>query len=177
MRRSLPLLLLLPLAGAAADLPKVPDAPSPPRPELAAFAGLAGCWRLEHGQQTVEEWWMGPAGDSLQGMARSVQEGRTLEYELTRIVKAADGTVGFEAHPSGQPAAFFPLLSWDGTRAVFQDLGHDFPQRIIYTLTSADRLDARVEGTADGKMLGFDYPYRGVPCVLDNGKLSPPPAP
>src|SRR5262249_9131844 len=123
---------------------------------------------LEHGAQVIEEWWMPPAGGALQGMARTVRGDQTREYELTRIVRGDDGSLAFEAHPSGQPAALFPLVRWEGHRAVFEDPAHDFPQRVIYDLSAADRLFARVEGVDQGTTMAFDYPYRRVACVPDN---------
>ena len=120
---------------------------------------------------------MPPAGGALLGMARTTDGARSGDYELSRIVRGADGSLAFEAHPSGQPAALFPLVRWEGRKAVFEDLAHDFPQRVIYDLSRTDRLDARVEGTLEGTTRGFDYPYRRVPCLPDNGGLPPPATP
>jgi hypothetical protein len=132
---------------------------------------LAGCWRLERGHRVTEEWWMPPAGDALMGMARTTQGDRTGEFELSRIVRKADGSIVYEAHPSGQPETLFLLRTWEGRRAVFENPAHDFPQRVIYDLSQPDRLDARVQGEQDGRAMGFDYPYHRVACVPDNGGL------
>ena len=46
--------------------------------------------------------------------------------------------------PRGAPPTAFRLVSQEGTRAVFENLAHDFPQRIIYTRTG-DAMTARIE--------------------------------
>ena len=48
------------------------------------------------------------------------------------------------------PATPFPLKDVSGTRVVFENPAHDFPQRIIYWKDGAD-LRARIEGTQNGK--------------------------
>lgn len=48
---------------------------------------------------------------------------------------------------------------------TFENLAHDFPQRVIYRRAGADSLIARVEGTRAGQPRGFDFPYRRVACA------------
>ena len=55
-------------------------------------------------------------------------------------------------------ACAFPLKSFEGGRAVFEQLGHDFPQRVIYWPCEAD-LCARIEGTMDGKLQGMNWRF------------------
>ena len=95
------------------------------------------------------------------GMSRTVKSGKTVEFEFVRIVKKEDGSIYYVAKPSGQEGASFKLVLLEGSRAVFENLKHDFPQRIIYRL-SGDSLIARIEGTMNGKERGVDYPYRKV---------------
>jgi hypothetical protein len=68
----------------------------------------------------------------------------------------------------------FLLRTWEGGKAVFENPAHDFPQRVIYDLSQSDRLDARIEGAQDGRAMAYDYPYRRVACVPDNGGLPAP---
>ena len=101
---------------------------------------------------------MKPAGGTMLGMSRTVRGGDTAEYEFLQI-RDVNGTLSYVAQPSGQPEAAFTLRTATGSEAIFENLDHDFPQRIIYRRTP-EGLSARVEGTRNGKVQGIDYPYR-----------------
>lgn len=148
----LSLALLLP-AVAAAD----------PR-DLSQLAWLGGCWQAEDAEPGSVEYWMPLAGGTLLGMSRTVAQGRTMAHEFMQIREDANGQVAFFAQPAGQSPAVFPLLRISATEAVFQDLEHDFPQRVIYGLAGPDRLDARIEGVRDGAPVVVRFPMRRVSC-------------
>ncbi len=134
------------------------------KPELVSLSWFGGCWegRYSNGK-VVSEQWMKPAGETMMGMSRTVKNGKTGEFEFVRIVRKEDGSIYYVAKPSGQEEASFRLVSLEGTRAVFENPTHDFPQRIVYRL-SGDSLIARIEGTMKGKVRGSDFPYRRVTC-------------
>ena len=94
-------------------------------------------------------------------VSRTVRQGRTVEYEFIRIAQGADGKLAFTAQPSGQPQATFPLLRHDADSFVFENLAHDFPQRVIYRRAGATGLHARIEG----KGKGIDFPMSRTPCI------------
>ncbi len=100
----------------------------------------------------------------MMGMSRTVKNGKTVEFEFVRLVKETDGSINYVANPSGQQGASFTLVSLEGQRAVFENLQHDFPQRIIYHRRTADSLVARIEGTVGGKLKGVDFPMKRVKC-------------
>lgn len=128
---------------------------------LAKLAWLQGCWAASGAERGSGEQWMGPAGGTMLGMSRTVRKGRTVEYEFIRIEQGADGKLAFVAQPSGQPQASFPLLREDGDSVVFENLAHDFPQRVIYRRAGASGLHARIEG----KGKGIDFPMSRTPCI------------
>ena len=47
--------------------------------------------------------------------------------------------------------------------ARFENLEHDFPQRIIYR-RDGDSLTGRIEGVSMGKERAVDFPLKRVPC-------------
>ena len=63
-----------------------------------------------------------------------------------------------------RPRAEFASTAVSDTAVVFENLAHDFPQRIIYRRRGADSLVARIEGTRGGQMRGRDFPYRKAAC-------------
>lgn len=146
------------LGLAAAATAQVP----PPTP-LDAVAWLAGCWRADGGEAGSVEQWMAPAAGTMLGMARTVRAGRTTEFEFMRIVAEDPGLV-FIAQPSGRPPTRFAAARVSPTEVVFENPGHDFPQRVIYAQDGADHLRARIEGTRGGQPRGIDFPMTRAAC-------------
>jgi hypothetical protein len=105
----------------------------------------------------TEEHWMAPRGGTMLGMSRTVRDGRTVEFEFLQI-RSGEGTLVYEARPSGQPMAIFPLESAADGTVTFENPSHDFPQRIIYRRTAAG-IAARIEGLMNGTERGVDFPF------------------
>jgi hypothetical protein len=139
-------------------------AQQPPVATSADLAFMAGCWRLTGNNRTTDEHWLAPAGGTLMGVSRTVANGKTVEYEFLQIRDLPQG-VTYIAKPSGQPEAQFTIASKTADEIVFENPKHDFPQRIRYKRVGADRLEARIEGTMNGKARGIDFPYTRVSCT------------
>jgi len=43
---------------------------------------------------------------------------------------------------------------------VFEDLAHDFPQRVIYRRLGPDAGTGRIEGQIGGQAKSIDFPYK-----------------
>ena len=120
-------------------------------PTLNDLAWIAGSWAgTDRRGVEMEEHWTGPKGNSMIGVHRDVVKGRTALFEFLRIEQQKDQIV-YLSMPNGRsPATAFPLKEASGTRVVFENPTHDFPQRIIYWKDGND-LRARIEGTMNGK--------------------------
>jgi hypothetical protein len=124
---------------------------------------LTGCWETSSAQRTIEEHWLPPRGGTMLGMGRTVREGRTIEYESV-VIRVENGRLAYEAHPSGQASAvFFADQIADG-RVVFENLTHDFPQRVGYERRGDAALLAWIEGTQNGRTRRTEFPYQRVSC-------------
>ena len=133
------------------------------KPAIADLAWMAGSWTGESGGIQMEEHWTVPKGNSMVGMHRDVGKGRTMLFEFLRIEQQGDQIV-YLSMPNGRsPATPFRLKELSGTRAVFENPQHDFPQRIIYWKDGND-LRARIEGTQNGKTGGEEW--RWTPGTL-----------
>jgi len=132
-------------------------------PAIARLAWLQGCWEGVAATRVVEEQWMAARGGAMLGMSRTVQDGKLREYELV-LIREAGGSLVYEAHPSGQPAATFPMKEMTDASILFEDLAHDFPQRIGYRRDDAERITAWIEGTTGGRSRRVEYPYRRARC-------------
>jgi hypothetical protein len=135
-----------------------------PKPTLNDLSWFAGCWEANLRGRKVNEQWMKPGGGIMLGMARTVAQGKAAEFEFTQIREDKDGAIYYVAKPSGQAETSFKLVTLKNKEAVFENLQHDFPQRIIYRLQADGSLFARVEATANGKTRGIDYPYKRAKC-------------
>jgi Domain of unknown function (DUF6265) len=124
---------------------------------------MSGCWEVsDHGVVTTERWGR-PTKNLMTGSSQTVKNGKTVASEVLRIVSNGDGLV-YVAKPSeAQGETMFPLAKMGEKEAVFENMKHDFPQRIIYRRT-ADNLFARVEGMQNGKLEGMDIPMKRAKC-------------
>jgi hypothetical protein len=134
------------------------------KPTVNDLSWLAGCWEANVRGREVNEQWMKPGGGIMLGMARTVSQGKAAEFEFTQIREDKDGAIYYVARPSGQAEASFKLVKLQNKEAVFENLQHDFPQRIIYRLQPDGSLFARVEATEKGQTRGIDYPYKRAKC-------------
>ena len=130
-------------------------APSPAA-TAESLSWLTGSWSGAQGPIEMEESWTAPRGKTLLGVHRDVKEGRTVGFEFLRIEEAADG-VTYWASPEGRPATPFKLKESGDKRVVFENLQHDFPQRILYWIDADGALRARIEGPKGGKTVGMEW--------------------
>jgi hypothetical protein len=114
------------------------------------------------GDRLVEEQWTSPRGGAMLGAGRTVQGARLLEYEFMVIREDGDRLV-FEAHPSGQSAAKFPARAVSERAAVFENLQHDFPQRIGYERDGQNLL-AWIEGPRNGQTRRVEFRFTRTSC-------------
>lgn len=107
---------------------------------------------------------MSPRGKSMVGIGRTVHDGGLLDYELM-VVREEGAQLAYEAHPSGQPSTVFLSRSIGEAEVLFENLKHDFPQRVGYRRNGPDALLAWIEGTTrNGQMKRTEFPYRRVAC-------------
>jgi len=131
---------------------------------FAPVAWLAGCWVQQGREAGSVEQWTAPAGGLMLGMARTLKNGRAAEFEFMQIRADAAGRLTFIAQPQGRPPTEFALLRQGEAEAVFENAGHDFPQRVRYRRDAADRLTARIEGRVGGRERGIDFPMQRTAC-------------
>ena len=143
MRHSIPLMAVL-ATGAAAGVHSGPvPAPAPP---LSAIAFMTGCWTGPSSNgATIEERYSEPSDNLMIGMSRYVRAGRVIDFEFTTLERT-DSSFVMTPRPKGVKSDSFPLKEVAEGRAVWENLKHDFPQRIIYRVGTDGSLIARIEG-------------------------------
>lgn len=135
-------------------------------PTIDSFAWLAGCWErsVPERKLVITEQWMKPAGGTIHGMSRTVADGRTTDWEYLRIAPQGQGLAYIAKPKANAEETAFALKSVNAAEAVFENLQHDFPQRIMYRRQGSDSLTARIEGMRNGQVNGKDFVFRRVAC-------------
>lgn len=134
---------------------------------------LGGCWARDRAEPGSGEHWMPLAGGSLLGVSRSVRRGQTVGHEFMQIRRRADGAVAFIAQLPGQPETAFRLRPGPPHEAVFENLQHDFPQRVIYRRVDGGRMQARIEGKRQGSPAAVDFAFTRSACDAAPQSASP----
>jgi hypothetical protein len=137
-----------------------------PAPRIERVAWLQGCWAMDRGGRLVEEQWLAPRASSMLGVGRTTGGSTLVEYEMVLIRERGD-QLSYEAHPSEQEPAVFMSTAIGDRSIVFENLKHDFPQRVGYERKAADQLIAWIEGPQNGQARRIDFKYDRVPCPGD----------
>lgn len=135
------------------------------KPEVSALSWLTGCWQSESMAPGSGEQWVLQGDGVLYGVSRFVKNGKIGVGEAMQIRAQKDGKLAFFAQPAGQQPAVFPLLRMTESEAVFENLQHDFPQRIVYRLEDSENLAARIEGLRKGELRTITFPMHRVRCA------------
>jgi hypothetical protein len=141
---------LLSLALLTAACGATAQAPASPTPDW-----MSGYWlSCEDGE--VAESWIGAGAGTMLGA--NLTRGERGGFEFLRIAENGRGGHSYFSMPNGRsPPTEFTMVTLTADRAVFENLSHDFPQRIIYT-RSGDQLHARIEDATGAQ--GMDWTFR-----------------
>lgn len=131
---------------------------------VEALNWITGCWEMnDNGRVTTERW--GKATENLMlGTSQTVKGSKSVAFEYLRIVNNGHGLFYIAKPSSAKDETPFPVLKITDKEIVFENLKHDFPQRIIYKQTKPDELAARIEGTLNGKVSSMDFPMTRTKC-------------
>lgn len=129
--------------------------------EFKPLHGLIGSWKMESPRGAIYEEWQVGRDNQLAGRSYKIKNNDTLILENVIISLQGDAilyTPVVQNQNNQQPVPF-RLISCNNNRYVFENKAHDYPQRVIYDLVSANELRARIEGSKGGKEMGSDFNY------------------
>jgi hypothetical protein len=138
--------------------------PSASRSRVADLGFMAGCWRgMTRSGTTIEEFYTTPSSNLIVGTTRYVREGRTVDFEFTRIDQTDSGAV-ITPHPKGVRSVSFVPKVVEANRVIWENPTHDFPQRILYTRAAPDTLVARIEGRTSSGDRALEWRMARATC-------------
>ena len=149
-------LLVLPLLGWSSPVAN-------PSSSTGSIGWLTGCWESRKGDRLIEEHWMPPRGGVMLELGRTTRGDTLLDYEFVSLRLNGARPV-YEAHPAGQPVDSFPAKVASDSAVVFENSGHDFPQRVGYERRGSDSLLAWIEGDVGGRTRRVEFPYARADC-------------
>ncbi|CAN5201765.1 DUF6265 family protein [soil metagenome] len=139
------------------------------KPSLRSVAFMSGCWEMKiPGRKVViSEQWMSPSGDAMLGMNRTLTDGKMSGFEFLRIVLKGDNLYYVAMPSENDTPTSFELKSASKNNVVFENLGHDFPQTITYTINGSKSMTAIVEGLGSErpKRRRIEFPMVRVKCA------------
>jgi hypothetical protein len=130
-------------------------------PTSSGLAFMAGCW-AEQGDGLREQF-SAPTQNMILGTSRFVIADKVRQFEFHRI-DIGDGTSSLTPYPGGTAGVSFGATELDDRHVVWENLEHDFPQRIIYDGRESDVLVAAIEGEQDGRTSRKEWRMLRVPC-------------
>jgi hypothetical protein len=132
--------------------------------DFKTLHGLVGLWKMETSRGVIYEEWKLENDHLLKGRSYKLNNTDTVVLEQVRLFLKGN-TITYSPLVSKQnngQEVPFQLISNADKRYVFENKEHDFPQRVIYQLGSNNVLQARIEGTKNGKQMGSYFNYSRV---------------
>jgi hypothetical protein len=141
----------------AADTPKA-------HTPLKQVEFMLGCWRGTGSDGDEIEERYSVSAHSIVGETSFLHEDKVVQRETTTINVLEDRVVMVPT-VDGRPSVSFTLKPMtEEYHAVFENVTHDFPQRILYSSSSDGGLIARVEGNEKGQAKAMEWKMRHIPC-------------
>ena len=128
-------------------------------PALTMPYWMAGYW-LSCDRGEVRENWIG--GETGLLLGTNITRGEQGGFEFLRVSENDRGGYGYFSMPNGRsPPTEFTMVRNEGQRAVFENLQHDFPQRIIYE-RDGDAMLATIEDMAGQNAMSWRFTRAAV---------------
>lgn len=129
--------------------------------EFSALHVLSGSWKMETSKGFLLETWQKLDDSTLQSHGYRVTGKDTVPTEQVELVRRK-GQICYMPvvhHQNNGKRVVFTLKKIENGAYTFENLEHDYPQRVVYALPQKDALHAWVEGELDGKNKRIDYNF------------------
>jgi hypothetical protein len=143
------------LAAEEVEVLGAGEVKQPARTSLASFEWLVGQWQGSGLGGEIEEVWVGPVDNAMQGMFRLVRDDEVVLYELMTLVDERGQVTlhvkhfspDMKAQEDAEDTAKFPLLRFDTGHFQFADLTwtHDANRLQMHLRVSNSAGEERIE--------------------------------
>jgi hypothetical protein len=131
---------------------------------LADAKWLLGRWEQTTPKRTIYEIWTSNSDSTYSGKSYLLKEKDTIVLETVSLLQK-EGVLFYIPTVTNQNNSMpvsFKLTFTSGNKLVFENPGHDFPQKITYTLISSDSLMAEISGTLNDKEQLRQFPMKRI---------------
>ncbi|HTF06534.1 MAG TPA: DUF6265 family protein [Bacteroidia bacterium] len=113
---------------------------------------LQGTWEgMDNNGLVFVEVWEKGTGNSLNGKGATITPDGDTVFKETLKIELVEGTPYYVATvPENPGPVLFKMVEADETHCIFENLAHDFPQRISYTLETKSTMSVKLEGVEAG---------------------------
>lgn len=122
---------------------------------------LVGEWKIVTGNIVTIEIWRVANENLMSGQSFMIQGSDTVFREEITLQQSGE-KLFYIPTVSGQNNSMpvtFTFKEYRDGEYIFENLEHDFPQRIIYKQPQPDMLCARIEGEVEGKLKKEDFNF------------------
>lgn len=130
--------------------------------DLDSVSWLLGSWEQKTARGIMVETWRRNTDSSYAGESYLVTDKDTIPAETVDLVKE-NGIIFYiptvKRQNEGKPVRF-RLVSFSSAQMRFENLQHDFPQVITYTMKDKDNIVAEISGTVNGSTRSRQFPMQ-----------------
>jgi hypothetical protein len=120
-----------------------------------------GKWIMDTNKAEIYEEWIVESETELIGKSFSIEDNDEYVSEILYLKKFGKQWA-YVAVPEGQNITLFSLVEFNPKKFVFENLEHDFPQRIIYEFHKDGKLTAAIEGSMNGENKRKEFSFKLV---------------
>lgn len=126
--------------------------------EVNSLKWMLGKWQSSTEEGILYEEWKKVNDSTYSGHAYAITPEGDTAFSETAQITANKGAITYSVTVNEETTTDFALVD-NQERSVFENVDHDFPQRIIYQKLAKDSMFARIEGTVDGEDQFEEYRY------------------
>jgi hypothetical protein len=164
MKRILFITIAATLLGACGTETNQSAETTTPASKLDEVSWMIGTWEMQapDGSGIFIEHWQKADAHTMSGSGLMIQGGDTVFSEKLQLVNE-NGELWYVptiANQNGGQPVRFKEKSISANELVFENLGHDFPQRIVYQRKGDNALYARVEGMQSNALRKEEFSFK-----------------
>jgi hypothetical protein len=120
-----------------------------------------GKWKMDVENAEVYEEWQLVNENELIGISYSIEDGVKNINESLYLKKFADQWA-YVAVPKNQNIALFALIEHSPQKLLFENMEHNFPQKISYEFHKDGRMTAAIQGEVSGETKRKEFSFKIV---------------